>query len=118
MLRERFDQFLHARQDHDPVDWFLFESGGRERAVNFSSAFTVLLARSIGLPARVVPPVGSLRRTRRDSNRSSLGSQAHQWAEVAFEGISVGSPLSQLLRAALGLALTCRDDIPISLPRG
>ena len=66
----------------DPVDWFLFDS--REGTCGqFSSAF-VLLARSVGIPARVVSgwaisPTADKQTVYRD--------QAHQWAEVALEGI-------------------------------
>ena len=67
---------------HDPVDWFLFDE--REgTSGNFSSAF-VFLARAIGLPARVVSgwAIGIT------PNRQTVSSdQAHQWAEVAFEGV-------------------------------
>ena len=67
---------------HDPADWFLFER--REgTSGSFSTAF-VVLARSIGIPARVVSgwvvtPTGELQTVNSD--------QAHQWAEVPFEGI-------------------------------
>ena len=67
---------------HDPVDWFLFES--REGTCgNFSSAFAIL-ARAAGLPARVVSgwsitPTGDAQTVYSD--------QAHQRAEVAFEGM-------------------------------
>ena len=66
----------------DPVDWFLFDR--REGTCGqFSSAF-VVLARSVGIPARVVSgwAVG-----RTDEPRTVFVSQAHQWAEVAFEEI-------------------------------
>ena len=69
-------------QGQDPVDWFLFDS--REGTCGqFSSAF-VVLARSIGIPARVVSgwaisPTAGQQTVYRD--------QAHQWAEVALEGI-------------------------------
>ncbi len=66
----------------DPVDWFLFER--REGTCGqFSSAFAVL-ARSVGIPARVVSgwAVG-----RTDEPRTVFANQAHQWAEVAFEEI-------------------------------
>ncbi len=71
-----------APEGHDPVDWFLFES--REGTCgNFSSAF-VVLARSIGLSARVVSgwsisPV--------DKAQTVYTDQAHQRAEVAFDGL-------------------------------
>ncbi len=69
-------------QGQDPVDWFLFEN--REGTCgNFSSAF-VVLARSVGLSARVVSgwsivPEGGAQTVYTD--------QAHQRAEVAFEGL-------------------------------
>ncbi len=67
---------------HDPVDWFLFES--REGTCGqFSSAFTVL-ARSIGLPARVASGWAI---TPKDETQIVYANQAHQWAEIAFEGI-------------------------------
>ena len=67
---------------HDPADWFLFER--REgTSGSFSTAF-VVLARSIGIPARVVS--GWLV-DRTAATQSVSTDQAHQWAEVPFEGI-------------------------------
>ena len=79
----------------DPVDWFLFES--REGTCGqFSSAF-VVLARSVGIPARVVSgwAIGQTGET-----QTVYLDQAHQWAEVAldeigwvsFEPTASGSP--------------------------
>ncbi len=66
----------------DPVDWFLFES--REGTCgNFSSAF-VILARSVGLTARVVS--GWAIRPMADAQKV-YADQAHQRAEVALEGL-------------------------------
>ena len=67
-------------EGRDPVDWFLFESS-EGTSGNFSSAF-VLLARSIGIPARVVS--GWAIASRFDE-QTVYSNQAHQWAEVAFE---------------------------------
>ncbi|MCY4583391.1 MAG: HEAT repeat domain-containing protein [Chloroflexi bacterium] len=66
----------------DPVDWFLFDRLEGTCGV-FSSAF-VVLARSVGIPARVVSgwaisPTAGAQTVRLD--------QAHQWAEIALEGI-------------------------------
>ncbi len=66
----------------DPVDWFLFDRLTGTCGV-FSSAF-VVLARSVGIPARVVSgwaisPMAGEQIVRLD--------QAHQWAEIALEGI-------------------------------
>ena len=66
----------------DPVDWFLFDS--REGTCGaFSSAF-VVMARSIGIPARVVAG-WAIRPT--DKAQVVRPNQAHQWAEVALEGV-------------------------------
>jgi len=65
----------------DPVEWFLFDSM-RGVCWHFNSAF-VLLARSIGLPARLVTgykvdPSAEYQVVKAD--------QLHAWAEVEFEG--------------------------------
>ena len=66
----------------DPVDWFLFDHQEGTCGV-FSTAFAVM-ARSIGIPARVVsgwaiaPHPGT---------QTVYTDQGHQWAEVAFQGL-------------------------------
>ena len=67
---------------HDPVDWFLFESQ-EGTCGQFSSAFAVL-ARSVGLPARVASGWAF-----NPGKKAQVvyADQAHQWAEVAFEDI-------------------------------
>ena len=68
--------------DWDPVDWFLFQS--REGTCgNFSSAF-VVLAQSIGLPARVL---SGFMITPTEEEQIVFADQAHQRAEIAFEGL-------------------------------
>ena len=66
----------------DPVDWFLFESG-EGTCGNFSSAF-VILARLAGLPARVVSGWAVVETP---LSQTVSSDQAHQWAEVAFDGL-------------------------------
>ena len=73
--------FENAPSDREPTDWFLFEDK-RGVCANFSNAF-VVMARSVGLPARpvagwAIAPTAELQTVRAD--------QAHQWAEVYFEG--------------------------------
>ena len=72
----------HPPAGRDPVDWFLFQSG-EGTCGNFSSAF-VLLARSVGLPARVVSGWAI---TPTAETQTVKTNQAHQWAEVLFEGV-------------------------------
>ena len=71
-----------ATEGQDPADQFLFDSrqGG---SGSFSSTF-VVLARSIGIPARVVSgwsflPIGI--------SQAVFSNQAYQWAEIALEGL-------------------------------
>ena len=66
----------------DPVDWFLFDYQEGTCGV-FSSAF-VVMARSIGIPSRVVSG-WAIAAT--PGEQVVKLNQAHQWAEVAFEGL-------------------------------
>ncbi len=66
----------------DPVDWFLFDHRVGTCGV-FSSAF-VVLARSVGIPARVVSGWAV---SQTGGEQTVYLDQAHQWAEVALEGI-------------------------------
>jgi transglutaminase-like putative cysteine protease len=66
----------------DPVDWFLFDHKVGTCG-NFSSAF-VVLARSIGLPARVVSGWAV---SATAEQQVVYADQAHQWAEVAFANL-------------------------------
>lgn len=87
------DQFVYAIPEddrgveqrpagHDPVDWFLFERrwGG---SGDFSSAF-VVLARAAGIPARVV---AGWALQSAEQPHLVTADQAHQWAEIALDGI-------------------------------
>ena len=66
----------------DAVDWFLFDSQ-KGTCGEFSSAF-VVMARSVGIPARVVSGWVISEGVERQVVQTD---QAHQWAEVAFEGL-------------------------------
>ena len=74
-------EVLSPPQGRDPIDWFLFES--REgTSGSFSSAF-VIMARSLGIPARVVSgwAIDDV-----CGRQTIYSDQAHQWGEVALEG--------------------------------
>ena len=64
------------------MDWFLFDEP-EGTCGQFSSAF-VILARSVGIPARIVSGwvIGEVGVT-----QTVYSDQAHQWAEVPFEGL-------------------------------
>lgn len=70
----------HRPEGQDPVDWFLFDQ--REGTCGqFSSAF-VVLARSVGIPARVVSGWAI---KQGPETQTVYSKQAHQWAEVPFQ---------------------------------
>ena len=89
-LREKFafstlepdEESIERPTGRDPVDWFLFEHPVGDSG-NFSSAF-VILARAAGIPARVVSGWA----IKRDAGHQVVtADQAHQWAEIALDGI-------------------------------
>ncbi|MYC01536.1 MAG: hypothetical protein F4X58_06410, partial [Chloroflexi bacterium] len=73
---------VEVPEGRDPVDWFLFDAQ-HGTAGQFSSAF-VVLARSIGLPARVV---SGFVISPTEGTQTVYADQAHQWAEVALEEV-------------------------------
>jgi len=74
--------YAHAPGGVDPVEWFLIH-GRQGVCTDFSSAL-VLLARSIGIPSRLV--TGYL--IRPDAETQAVkASQAHAYAEVLFDGL-------------------------------
>ena len=66
----------------DPVDWFLFDH--REGTCGVYSSAFVVMARSVGIPARVV---SGWMIVKAPGGQTVYSDQGHQWAEVAFEGI-------------------------------
>jgi transglutaminase-like putative cysteine protease len=74
--------YTHAPSGVDPVEWFLIH-GRQGVCTDFGSAL-VLLARSIGVPSRLV--TGYL--IRPDAETQAVkASQAHAYAEVLFDGL-------------------------------
>ncbi len=81
-LRENYsydEDYDPAPPGVDPVEWFLFNTSSGV-CTHFNSAF-VLLARSIGLPARIVH--GFLIKPKLDY-QFVMARDAHVWAEVPF----------------------------------
>ena len=83
-LRENYeyDEDFNKTLEMDPMEWFLFHDR-RGICSHFNTAF-VLLARSIGVPARVA--MGYI--ISPDSYyQVVMPSKAHLWAEVQFDGL-------------------------------
>lgn len=66
----------------DPVSWFLFDE--RKGFCNYYSSAMVLMARSLGIPARVA--VGYRQGTSNEGTYSIRGKDAHSWVQVYFAG--------------------------------
>ena len=75
-------EYLERPPGHDPVDWFLFQQRWGDSG-SFSTAFAVL-ARAAGIPARVVSGWAI---EPGEAPRIVYADQAHQWAEIALDGI-------------------------------
>ena len=69
-------------EGRDPVDWFLFDH--REGTCGVYSSAFVVMARSVGIPARVVSGWAIVEAP---GTQTVYSDQGHQWAEVAFEGL-------------------------------
>ena len=76
------EEFDPAPPNIDPVEWFLL-NGTRGVCTHFNSAF-VLLARSIGLPARIV---NGFLVSPDAENQIVMPKQTHVYAEVPFKGL-------------------------------
>jgi protocatechuate 3,4-dioxygenase beta subunit len=74
--------YTSAPSDVDPIDWFLFTEM-RGVCSHFNSAF-VLLARSIGIPARVV---SGFVLDPEAPRQLVMPNNAHMWVEAPFEGL-------------------------------
>ena len=74
--------YENAPADVEPTYWFLFEEK-RGTCANFANAF-VILARSVGIPAR---PVAGFAVAASAQEQVVTAAQAHQWAEVLFDGL-------------------------------
>lgn len=76
---------IHPPTGKDPTTWFLFESDKKGFCNYYASAMT-LLARSIGIPARVI--TGYAPGTRSDPQGAYVvhGQQAHAWVQIYFAG--------------------------------
>ena len=74
--------YENAPKGWEPSDWFLFEDR-RGVCANFNHAF-VVMARSLGLPAR---PVAGWAIAPIQEEQLVRAKQAHMWAELLFEGL-------------------------------
>jgi hypothetical protein len=86
-LRENYTYTVdvHRPADQEAVSWFLFRSGNKGFCNYFASSMAVM-ARTLGIPARVV--VGYTNGTVDASHHQRVirGSDAHAWTQIYFAG--------------------------------
>ena len=73
------------RADQDLVDFFLFDENGRVGYCQYYATAMVVMARAVGLPARVAAGFAPGER-QEDDTFLVREAQAHAWAEVYFPG--------------------------------
>ena len=85
---EQFSYAIRApapRPDQDLVDFFLFDENGRTGYCQYYASAMVIMARSLGIPARVA--VGFAPGERQEDDTYLVReANAHAWAEVYFPG--------------------------------
>ncbi len=69
----------------DGVSWFLFRSGNKGYCNYFASAMAVM-ARSLGIPARVVVGYTNGSYDAKNHNQVIRGTDAHAWTQIYFAG--------------------------------
>ncbi|HEX4204803.1 MAG TPA: transglutaminase domain-containing protein [Ktedonobacteraceae bacterium] len=76
---------IHRPADQDGVAWFLFNSGNRGFCNYFASAMAVM-ARSVGIPARVAAGYTHGTYDAKSQQWVIRGSDAHAWTQIYFAG--------------------------------
>lgn len=77
---------IHRPSDEEGVAWFLFDNPNKDGFCNYFSAAMTVMARSLGIPARVA--VGYTSGNYDGKNKQSVirGTDAHSWTQVYFAG--------------------------------
>lgn len=77
---------IHRPSSEEGVAWFLFDNPNKDGFCNYFSAAMTVMARSLGVPARVA--VGYTSGTYDGKNKQSVirGTDAHSWTQVYFAG--------------------------------
>ncbi len=76
---------VHLPDNQEPVSWFLFHSDHRGFCNYFATTMAVM-ARSLGIPARVVVGYTNGKFDPKTHQRTVYGTDAHSWTQVYFAG--------------------------------
>ncbi len=80
----KYNTNIHPRSGEDPVMWFLFDNSAKDGFCNYYSSAMTLMARSLGIPARVV--AGYTHGSLENGQYVIRGVDAHSWTQVYFAG--------------------------------
>jgi Transglutaminase-like superfamily/TgpA N-terminal domain/Domain of unknown function (DUF4129) len=77
---------IHRPSDEEGVAWFLFDNPNHDGFCNYFSSAMTVMARSLGIPARVA--VGYTHGTYDAKHKENIirGTDAHSWTQVYFAG--------------------------------
>ena len=76
---------VHLPQDQEAVSWFLFHSDHKGFCNYFATTMAVM-ARSLGIPARVVVGYTDGKIDPKTHQRTVYGTDAHSWTQIYFAG--------------------------------
>lgn len=80
-----YDANVNLPPGQEGVSWFLFRSGNRGFCNYFASAMTIM-ARQLGIPARVIDGYTNGQFDPKHSDRVIRGIDAHLWTQIYFAG--------------------------------
>jgi transglutaminase-like putative cysteine protease len=115
--RERFEYDLDepvSPRDRDPTEWFLFET--RRGHCEYYASAMASMARSIGLPARVVTGYVASEFNETTGHYLVRASNAHAWVEVE-PAPQVWRPFDPTPREDFGRLHEQRDEGPLAVAR-
>ena len=80
-----YDVNIHPQPGEDPVAWFLFD-GNKTGFCNYFASAMALMARSLGMPARVISGYASSTWDAQKNQYTMHGKDAHTWTQIYFAG--------------------------------
>ena len=80
----KYNTNIHPKSGEDAVMWFLFDNSAKDGFCNYYSSAMALMARSLGIPARVV--AGYTHGSLENGQYIIRGVDAHSWTQVYFAG--------------------------------
>jgi hypothetical protein len=81
-----YDVRIQRPQREDGVAWFLFDNPNKSGYCNYFASAMAVMARSLGMPARVVAGYTNGEFDGKNNQRVIRGKDAHAWTQIYFAG--------------------------------